>query len=85
MITYAIYKTGYIEVPGIPKIFMKDDALKRVLESEKAREDLIKLFHDGVCVGSLGHETADGYADDGEVHMSLDDEEKGDFGYYARL
>ena len=85
MITYAIYKTGCMEVPGDPDIFMKNDVLKKVLESEKAREDLITLFHDGVCIGSLGIETEKGYVDESETRMSLNDGEKGDLGFYGYL
>lgn len=86
MLNIAIYNTGSLEAVGSPDLWFSAEDLQFIMENETARSDLIHKFGEGICIGVLGTETAEGFVES-EVSVEIlpDDMRKGDLSFYEKL
>lgn len=86
MLTVVLYRDDVLEGVGYPNYYLTNEDFCFVVTDADARHDFIRHFGEGVCVGPLGRETADGFVDeDPVVDLPKDSLRKGDFSYYGKL
>lgn len=86
MLNLAVYGSGCIEAIGVPDVFFSADDIRYIVRNERARNDLIRVFGDGVCVGAIGRATPEGFIEDeNEIEIPEDELREGDMGFYGQL
>lgn len=85
MINVAVYSDGIYEAVGVPSIFLDNSNFVRLLSEKSVRDDVIKLFGNGVCVGRLGVCVDGVYEDEQTCSLPENCGEEGDLGYFEGL